>query len=93
MDVAPLWRGRGKVVGMALADLLTERAMALALDTFDDQAAVAELLDLAHGDKEALDRAIEVCLAQPTSLATRQRAIELLANALYGEPAVGPGDP
>ncbi len=72
---------------MALADVLTERALTLARDTFDDEPAVAELLGLAHGDREALDLAIEVCLARPVSLAIRQRAIELLANARYGERA------
>ncbi len=77
---------------MALADVLTERALALAGDAFDDQAAVAELRDLAHGDREALDHAIEICLVRPVTLATRQRAIELLANALYGELATGFGD-
>jgi len=75
---------------MALEDVLTERALALAGDAFDDQAAVAELRDLAHGDSQALDRAIGACLAHRATLASRQRAIELLANALYGEPAASP---
>ncbi len=70
---------------MALADVLTERALTLARDTFDDEPAIAELLSLAHDDREALDLAIEACLARPDSLAIRQRAIELLANARYGE--------
>jgi L-asparaginase II len=70
----------------ALMRRLVERAMTLASDTFDDDAAMAELRDLAGDDAQALERAIRTCLAQPTSLAVRHRAIELLARARYENP-------
>jgi hypothetical protein len=35
---------------------------------------------IASGDNQALEQAIRTCLAQPVSLATRQRAIELLVR-------------
>jgi hypothetical protein len=64
-------------------DQLVARAMVLGTDAFDDDAAMAELRGLAGGDNQALERAIPVCLAQPASLATRRRAIELLARVRY----------
>jgi len=66
-----------------LVDQLVARAMVLAIDAFDDDAAVAELWRLAGEDVQALDRAMPICLAQPASLATRRRAIELLARVRY----------
>ena len=55
----------------------------LAVDASDDYTAIAELGGLAAGDEEALEQAIRTCLAQPASLATRHRAIELLARVRY----------
>jgi hypothetical protein len=66
-----------------LVDRLVARAMMLGTDAFDGDAAMAELRGLAGGDDQALERAIPVCLAQPASLATRRRAIELLARIRY----------
>jgi hypothetical protein len=66
---------------------LVTRAMMLAVNAFDDTTAMAELRSLAHGDDQALEHAIRTCLAQPASLATRHRAIELLARVLYESPA------
>jgi hypothetical protein len=68
------------------ANQLVARAMTLATDTFDDNAAMAELRGLANGDKGALEQAIRVSLAQPASLASRHRAIELLARVRYEDP-------
>jgi hypothetical protein len=73
-----------------LIDGLVVRAMALATDAFDDDAAMAELRDLARDDHQALEQAIRTCLAQPASLATRHRAIELLARVRYEAPAPPP---
>jgi len=66
-----------------LVDRLVARAMVSAADAFDDDSAEAELRQLASGNIEALDRAMPACLAQPASLATRRRAIELLARVRY----------
>jgi hypothetical protein len=66
-----------------LTDRLAVRAMMLAVDTSDDYTAIAELRGLAAGDEEALEQAIRACLAQPAILATRHRAIELLARVRY----------
>jgi hypothetical protein len=66
-----------------LINRLVARAMTLATDAFDDDAAMAELRGLSDGDDQALDQAIRTCLAQPASLATRHRAIELLARVRY----------
>jgi hypothetical protein len=57
--------------------------MMAAVDTFDDDAAIADLRGLAGGDEEALEQAMRACLAQPASLVTRHRAIELLARVRY----------
>jgi len=66
-----------------LLDRLVARAMTLATDALDEDAAMAELRNLAAGDDQALEQAIRACLAQPASLATRHRAIELLARVRY----------
>jgi Nuclease-related domain len=80
------------VPGLAVEPLLVvhgstipwgEQYLALAADTFDEDAAMAELRDLARGDDPTLEQAIRTCLAQPASLATRHRAIELLARVRY----------
>jgi hypothetical protein len=66
---------------------LVVRAMTLAIDNFDDDDAVMmELRDIAQGDEQALERAIRTSLAQPADLATRHRAIELLARVRYEDP-------
>jgi hypothetical protein len=70
---------------MTLVEQLTERAMALAAEAFDDDEAVAELNQLADGDLEALDRACDACIALHASLAQRGRAIGLLARVRYGD--------
>jgi hypothetical protein len=62
---------------------LVERAMTLATHTFDDDTAMAELCQLAGDNNQALEQAIRICLAQPASLATLHRAIELLARVRY----------
>jgi hypothetical protein len=69
-----------------LVDRLVARAMTLATDAFDEAAAMTELRGLADGDNPALEQAIRTCLAQPASLATRHRAIELLARVRYEDP-------
>jgi hypothetical protein len=66
-----------------LIDRLVARAMTLATDAVDDDTAMAELRGLAGGEDQALEQAIRTCLAQPASLATRHRAIELLARVRY----------
>jgi hypothetical protein len=65
---------------------LVGRAMTLATDALDDDMAMAELRDLAGDDDQALERAIRDCLAQRADLATRHRAIELLARVRYEDP-------
>jgi hypothetical protein len=70
----------------ARVDQLVERAMAFAVDEFDDDAAVARLAQLADGDLAALDHACDACLAQTgVDLAIRGRAIGLLARVRYGD--------
>jgi hypothetical protein len=71
---------------VTLIDRLVMRAMTLATDAFDDEAAMAELRCLAASDDQALEQAIRTCLAQPASLATRHRAIELMARVRYEDP-------
>ena len=66
-----------------LTSRLVTRAMMLAVDAYDDDTAIAELCGLAVGDEEALEQAMRACLARPASLATRHRAIELLARVRY----------
>jgi hypothetical protein len=70
-----------------LVDRLVARAMVLPADAHAEAAALADLRHLANGDSEALERAIRVCLAEPASLATRHRAIELLARVRYEHPS------
>jgi hypothetical protein len=67
-------------------DQLVERAMMLGTNVGDDSASIAELRCLARDDESALERAMQVSLAQPVSLAARHRAIELLARARYEDP-------
>ena len=76
-----------------LINRLIARAMTLAADAFEDDVAMAELRDLADGDHDSLEQAIRTCLAQPASLATRHRAIELLARVRYEDPHLPPGTP
>jgi hypothetical protein len=77
---------------MTLVELLAERAMTLATEAFDDDAAVGELCRLANGDLVALDQACDACLARDDSLAARGRAIGLLARVRYGDfPEALPG--
>jgi hypothetical protein len=66
-----------------LIDRLATRAMTLATQAVDDNLAMAELCQLADDNNRALEQAIRTCLAQPASLATRHRAIELLARVRY----------
>jgi hypothetical protein len=47
---------------------------------------MAELRRLAQDDPQSLDQAIRICLAESSSLATRHRAIELLARVRYENP-------
>jgi hypothetical protein len=68
---------------MIMSTRLADRAMALAVEAFDDVDAMAELRLLAGEDDRALEQAIRVCLAQPETLAIRHRAIDLLARVRY----------
>jgi hypothetical protein len=70
-----------------LIDRLVARAMTLAADASEDDAAMAELRHLAGDDHQALEQAIRTCLARPASLASRHRAIELLARVRYEDPS------
>jgi Family of unknown function (DUF6459) len=78
--------GAGRVRVMTQVEQLVAAAMTHATDTFDDEAAIDELRQLADGGGQALERAITDCMAQPASLATRRRAIELLARIRYEDP-------
>jgi hypothetical protein len=69
-----------------LTNRLVVQAMTLATDAFDDDAAMVALRQLASDDNQALEQAIRTCLAQPASLVTRHRAIELLARVRYEDP-------
>jgi hypothetical protein len=73
---------------VTLVAQLVARAMTLATDAdaVDGAAATAELRGLARSDDQALEQAIRTCLAQPANLATRHRAIELLARVRYEDP-------
>jgi hypothetical protein len=63
---------------------LVERAMAFAVEEFDDDLAVARLAWLAHNDQAALDQACDLCLSYThIDLGIRGRAIGLLARVLY----------
>jgi hypothetical protein len=60
--------------------------MAMAVEEFDDDAAVARLAWLACDDHAALDQACDACLSYiDVDLAIRGRAIGLLARVLYGD--------
>jgi hypothetical protein len=69
-----------------LVDRLVMQAMALTSNASDDAAAMTKLRRLADGNNQALEQAISTCLAQPANLATRHRAIELLARIRYEDP-------
>ena len=63
---------------------LVERAMAYAVEEYDDDLAVARLVWLAHDDQVALDQACDICLSYTDiDLGIRGRAIGLLARVLY----------
>jgi hypothetical protein len=63
---------------------LVERAMAFAVEEFDDDLAVARLAWLARNDQAALDQACDRCLSYTdVDLGIRGRAIGLLARVLY----------
>jgi hypothetical protein len=63
---------------------LVERAMAFAVEQYDDDLAVARRAWLAHDDRAALDQACDVCLSDTDiDLGIRGRAIGLLARVLY----------
>jgi hypothetical protein len=67
-------------------DRLAERAMAYAVEEYEDDLAVARLAWLAHDDLAALDQACDVCLSYTdVDLGIRGRAIGLLARVLYGD--------
>jgi len=70
---------------MTQVEQLVAAAMTHATDTVDDDLAIEELRQLADGDRQALERAITGCMAQPASLATRRRAIEFLARIRYDD--------
>jgi hypothetical protein len=71
---------------VTVIDRLAARAMTLATQAFDENMAIAELCQLAGDNNRALEQAIRTCLAQPASLATRHRAIELLARVHCEDP-------
>jgi hypothetical protein len=61
-----------------------ERAISFAIAEADEDLAVARLAFLAHGDRAALDQAIDACLARgDRSLRTRWRAISFLVRVRY----------
>lgn len=63
---------------------LVERAMAFAVEEYDDDRAVARLAWLSHNDQAALDQACDLCLSYTDiDLGIRGRAIGLLARVLY----------
>jgi hypothetical protein len=63
---------------------LVERAMAYAVEEYDDDLAVARLVWLAHDDQVALDQACDICLSYTDiDLGIRGRAIGLLARVPY----------
>jgi hypothetical protein len=63
---------------------LVERAMAFAVEEYDDDRAVARLAWMARDDQAALDQACDVCLSYTdVDLGIRGRAIGLLARVLY----------
>jgi hypothetical protein len=65
---------------------LVERAMTMAVEEYDDDAAVRRLDWLARDDHAALDQACDVCLSYiDVDLAIRGRAIGLLTRVRYGD--------
>jgi hypothetical protein len=69
---------------MSRVERLVERAIAFAVEEYDDDLAVARLGWLANDDQAALDQACDVCLSYTDiDLAIRGRAIGLLARVLY----------
>jgi hypothetical protein len=72
-----------RVAGMGLEKRLVDRALVLAVEAFDDDEAVWELARLGGSDLAVLDAACDVCITRPVSLATRARAIGLLARVRY----------
>jgi hypothetical protein len=72
-----------------LIDQLVARSMTLADESLDEDMAMAELRQLAGDGYQALEQAIRTCLAEPVSLGTRHRAIELLARARYEDAPPG----
>jgi hypothetical protein len=81
----PLCLRRPTVQGMGMRreQQLVDQALALAVEAFDDDEAVWDLARLARGDLAAVDAACDLCIARPVSLATRGRAIGLLARVRY----------
>jgi hypothetical protein len=70
---------------------LVERAMALAVDEFDDDVAVARLAWLARDDLAALKEAGQVCLVHTeVDLTFRGRAAGLLARVRHHDLAARP---
>ena len=69
---------------MSRIERLIERAITLAIAEADVDPAVVQLAFLAHGDHDALDAAIDACLARTErTLYTRWRAISLLVRVRY----------
>ena len=69
---------------MTRIERLTERAISFAIAEADEDLAVVRLAFLAHGDHDALDAAIDACLARTDrTLYTRWRAISLLVRVRY----------
>ena len=69
---------------------LVERAMAFAVEEYDDDLAVARLAWLARDDQAALAQACDVCLSHTeVDLGIRGRAIGLLARVRYGDLPTG----
>jgi hypothetical protein len=69
---------------MSRIERLTERAIAFATAEADEDLAVAHLAFLARGEHDALDAAIDACLAcTERTLYTRWRAIGFLARVHY----------
>jgi hypothetical protein len=73
-----------EAITSARVERLVERAMAFAVEEFDDDLAVARLAWLAQDDQAALDQVCDVCLSYTDiDLGIRGRAIGLLARVLY----------
>jgi hypothetical protein len=71
---------------------LVERAMAYAVEEFDDDRAVVRLAWLARDDQAALDEACDICLSYTdVDLGIRGRAIGLPARVLHPDLPPHPG--